>query len=189
MVASGSRCDAAAMNFTTGIRLTSTLALLAYAITVAPASALATNRYVGVGGSTTDPSCTDPAHPCELDHAVSQVADAGDDVTVGPGHYELPQAVSVDQPMTIHGQADAPRPTLTLGGLNDAPNAGQPVLRYLELDLSSAHMFFGRGVAEQLVVVGGSGACARSQGRSCSVTTSASRTRAARRRRRDQRRQ
>ena len=128
-----------------------------------PASALATNRYVGVGGSTTDPSCTDPAHPCELEHAVSEVAAAGDDVTVGPGHYQLPQAVSVDQPMTIHGQADAPRPTLTLGGLNDAPNAGQPELRYLDLDLSSAHMFFGRGVAEQLIVVGGKRSLHRSQ--------------------------
>ena len=93
-------------------------------------------------------------------HAVSEVAAAGDDVTVGPGHYELPQAVSVDRPMTIYGQADAPRPTLTLGGLNDAPNAGQPVLRYLDLDLSSAHMFFERGVAqERLIVAGGSGAC------------------------------
>ena len=77
MVASGSRCDAPAMHFTTGIRLTSTLALLAYAVTVAPASALATNRYVGVGGSTTDPSCTDPAHPCDLEHAVTAVGGGG----------------------------------------------------------------------------------------------------------------
>ena len=159
MVASGSRCDAPAMNFTTGIRLTSTLALLAYAVTVAPTSALATNRYVGVGGSTTDPACSDPAHPCDLEHAITTVAAAGDDVTVQPGQYDVPSSLSVDRPMTIHGQADAPRPTLTLGGLNDAPNAGQPVLRYLDLDLSSAHMFFGRGVAEQLIVVGGSGTC------------------------------
>ncbi|MGZ6616989.1 MAG: hypothetical protein ACXVFQ_21505 [Solirubrobacteraceae bacterium] len=123
------------MNFTTGFRLTSTLALLAYAATIAPASALATNRYVGVGGSTTDPSCVDPPHPCDLEHVITTVAAAGDDVTVQPGHYNVPSMLSVDRPMTIHGQADAPRPTLTLGGLNDAPNAGQPVLRYLDLDL------------------------------------------------------
>jgi hypothetical protein len=115
-------------------------------------------RYVGVGGSTMDPSCTDPAHPCDLVHAVTAAA-AGDDVTVQPGHYDVPSSLSVDLPMTIHGQADAPRPTLAVGGLNDAPNAGQPVLRYLDLDLSSAHMFFGRGVAEQLLVLGGSGTC------------------------------
>jgi hypothetical protein len=143
----------------TSRRLLSSLAAVVAFLAVAPAAALATNRYVGVGGSTTDPACNDAAKPCDLMRVLDTVANAGDDVTVEPGSYQVPQTIDLKRALNIHGQDGAPRPTINAGGFYDASPSGFPVLRYLDLELGSDTLFFAYGDAEELIVVGGNGAC------------------------------
>ena len=93
------------------MRSTTRLATLAAALSIfaaAPAGAWATNRYVGVGGSTTDPSCTDPTQPCDLMSVLKTVAQDGDDVTVEPGTYSGGQDIALNRALTIHGEAGIP---------------------------------------------------------------------------------
>jgi len=129
--------------------------LFAVGLATTPAEAASTSRYAGVGGSTADPSCTDSAHPCDLEHAIVSVANAGDDVTVEPGTYTLLFDLHVPRSLIIHGQDGQPRPRLLVGSVNDSVDAAS-VLRYLDIELSGG-FFFGLGTAEQLIVSGGSG--------------------------------
>ena len=75
-------------------------------------SAGADVRYVSVDGSKPDPSCSMPQMPCDLVHAVADVAVTGDEVVVGPGTYVVPR-VQISVPIDIHGAAGQPRPTIT----------------------------------------------------------------------------
>jgi len=76
------------------------------------ASAGADVRYVSVDGSKTDASCSMPETPCDLEHAVSDVALTGDEVIVAPGTYVVSR-ILISVPLDIHGAAGQPRPTIT----------------------------------------------------------------------------
>jgi hypothetical protein len=100
-----------------------TLALaLALALT-APAAAGATNRFASPGGSTTGLVC-DAAHPCEIHRAIEVVANAGDDVTLNPGTYNLTTELDDGAPnVVIHGKAGSPRPNISISALASGERA------------------------------------------------------------------
>src|SRR5436305_9565696 len=135
------------------------IAVAAVAALAAPASAATTARYAGVGGSTTDLSCTDPARPCDLFHIIQSVGSPGDEVVVEPGTYEYPFAVDIARAMNIHGVAGQPRPVLHLAGLSASVLSDSVTLRYLDLELGDGRLHVNRGPVEQVIVHGGDAAC------------------------------
>lgn len=87
--------------------------------------------YVSPGGSTTHPDC-DQANPCEIHHALEEVAQESDEVIIGTGEYVLSTGISApsalepaapsEEPtdrLTIHGDVGGPRPHLI--GSGDQP--------------------------------------------------------------------
>src|SRR5919109_4742563 len=78
---------------------------------VAAPVAEAATRHVAPGGSTTSPGCS-AADPCELRHAIEDVAEPEDEVVVSPGAYVTGQ-IRVDVPLEIHGVEGQARPVVT----------------------------------------------------------------------------
>ena len=81
-------------------------------LAVLAGSAGADVRYVSVDGSKADGSCSMPQTPCDLEHAVTDVAVTGDEVVVAPGSYVVSR-IQISVPLDIHGTAGQPRPTIT----------------------------------------------------------------------------
>ena len=80
--------------------------------TAAPAQA--TERLVSSGGSAVDASCT--ATPCELKHAVNDVAQNGDTVTLAPGNYTFNDQVTiggVGKQLLVRGAPGQPHPQIS----------------------------------------------------------------------------
>ena len=84
-------------------------ALVAAAI-AAPQASAATQRYASSNGAGNQCSS---AEPCSIGWAI-QGAAAGDEVILKPGDYLVQYTIENTHPVTIHGVAGQPRPTLHL---------------------------------------------------------------------------
>jgi hypothetical protein len=101
------------------LALLTILGALAAAASTAPAASAAAQRYASPGGSGT--TCSS-ASPCEVSYAI-EFANAGDEVIVNPGFYDLPapqgvpnQTIYDHAKTTIHGVAGQPAPVLWFHG-------------------------------------------------------------------------
>ena len=142
-------------------RVTAGAALIFACLLFAASPSLATSRYAGPSGSTSDPNCTDPNNPCEIAHLLDTVAQNNDDITVEPGTYNPSAQIDpAASGLTVHGQSGAPRPVI-----NGANSYAYPVyllrsnmtLSNLEFDANSgagwALWYGGPGsVADHIVV-------------------------------------
>jgi hypothetical protein len=76
----------------------------------APGASAAEQRYASPSGAGNDCSST---YPCNIVWAI-QGAKAGDEVIVMPGDYSVAYTIENQAPVSIHGVAGQPRPTLYL---------------------------------------------------------------------------
>jgi Ca2+-binding RTX toxin-like protein len=130
------------------------VALVAVAATATASPASAAVRYVAPDG-VTDGECTDKQQPCEIEHAIENRSQPGDEVIVAPGDYPLRDSILVIRDVYVHGADGQPRPRIFIidqnGDGDYVITHGGSHVRYLALETPAIDF---SGVGEDLVVNG-----------------------------------
>lgn len=111
------------------IALLTVAGALAAAAICAPSASAATQWYASPNGAGNECSA---AKPCKVDFAINY-APAGAEVIVKPGDYYVLYPIANTNPVTIHGVAGQPKPTLHLGNGIQVRLTGAK-LTYAEID-------------------------------------------------------
>ena len=118
----------------------------------AASPALATTRWVTPNGQTFG-DCSGKGtfgRPCDLRYAVEEVSQAGDEVILVAGDYQLSSTLALKGGVDFHGAAGQPRPRLTFSDGSLSANDYQTHVRHVDVD--GGIDIYGDSVAEDLIV-------------------------------------